>query len=94
MRWVNSIPEMVIAALANDLDPFIEATRRLIAKRFPLNDVLEVLAPRRISSSDSPAVAGATHGTLWVSPARVTLRGHRVGFLAQGCHFLKPRRVD
>ena len=32
MRWANSIPAIVVAAFANDLNPAIDAHRRLIAR--------------------------------------------------------------
>jgi hypothetical protein len=31
MRWANSMPAIVMAAFANDLNPAIDAQRRLIA---------------------------------------------------------------
>ena len=79
IRWANSIPAIVMAAFAKDLNPAIDAQRRLIARWSCSIMLLRYLFVRTFTFLQHGCSRLSNHNArrLGTWPSRVTLRGTR-----------------
>jgi hypothetical protein len=108
-RWANSIPAITMAAFAKDLNPAIDAQRRLIARWFCSIMLFRYLFVRTFTFLQHGCSRLSNHNArrLGTWPSRVTLRGTRGALVAPlryhgrgeagnrlSCHVCRPLDKD